>query len=303
MDVTFLTKEQIWGDDQGNGQLQVMKSYGKAAEASDLAKVLGGYVSSARTQDGIQPGYVWSASSGYVGAVITVYSPKENDHCAAYERFSVARPVLPLSVTSKIMQSEVKLSNKIGDIQVVEYGEYPQTLAPKNVAKDLENAFSNGQLKTTGKSYTFDREEYNAYKKPFNAEEHFEYQHNDKRYIRVKAKPLDKLSMLSTGELVEANKAYWLKVQPIDWLKDPSGVLIAKNGLFSGVQFDMTSNYTGDFKSTFMKKYLDTYFAKEMMIGRNIDSPANIIETKKAVLSEARAAQYNRALNDSTQGL
>ena len=44
MKVTFLTEQQIWGDGQGNGQLQVIKSYGTKTGMSDLAIVLGGYV-------------------------------------------------------------------------------------------------------------------------------------------------------------------------------------------------------------------------------------------------------------------
>ena len=42
MEATFLTEQQIWGDDQGNGQLQVMKDYGTKTGMSDLAIVLGG---------------------------------------------------------------------------------------------------------------------------------------------------------------------------------------------------------------------------------------------------------------------
>jgi hypothetical protein len=62
---TFLTEQQIWGDDRGNGQLQVMKSYGTKAGMSDLAIVLGGLMGNGanKTKDGQRSGIVWSASS------------------------------------------------------------------------------------------------------------------------------------------------------------------------------------------------------------------------------------------------
>lgn len=60
MEATFLTDQQIWGDDRGNGQLQVMKSYGTKTGLSDLAIALGGYMGSGKTSDNQRSGYVWS---------------------------------------------------------------------------------------------------------------------------------------------------------------------------------------------------------------------------------------------------
>ena len=100
-----------------------------------------------------------------------------------------------------------------------------------------------------------------------------------KRYIRVLGRPADYDSKLSTGERVKKGKPYWVEVQPIEWLMDKSGWVVAKKCLFAGIQFDekylqkswfpgrryyKTALYDGDFSKTFMKHYLDTYFAKEM---------------------------------------
>ena len=87
---------------------------------------------------------------------------------------------------------------------------------------------------------------------------------NGKRYIRVPGRPADNDSKLSTREQVEKWKPYWVEVQPIEWLMDPSGTMVAKKCLFAGIQFDTKSSYDGDFSKTSMKHYLDTYFAKEM---------------------------------------
>jgi hypothetical protein len=91
-----------------------------------------------------------------------------------------------------------------------------------------------------------------------------EYELDGKRYIRVRGRPHVRNSKLSTGEWVEKGKPYWVEVQPIEWLMDPSGTMVAKKCLFAGIQFDTKKEYDGDFKRTFMKHYLDTYFAKEM---------------------------------------
>ena len=99
---------------------------------------------------------------------------------------------------------------------------------------------------------------------PFKATAYPEYELDGKRYIRVPGRPADDNSKLSTGEQVEAGKPYWVEVQPIEWLMDRSGTMVAKKCLFAGIQFDTKSSYDGDFSKTSMKHYLDTYFAKEM---------------------------------------
>ena len=57
---------------------------------------------------------------------------------------------------------------------------------------------------------------------------------------------------------------YWIEVQPIEWLVDPTGTWISKKALIGGIQFDTEKYYKGDFSKTFIKHYLDTYFAKEI---------------------------------------
>jgi len=302
MDITFLTEDQIWGDDRGNGQLQVMKSYGTKTGMSDLAIALGGYMGSDKTSDNQRSGCVWSASSGGGGDVRGVRDGGGQGDCGPSRRLVGARPALPSSVASSIKPSEARLTRKIGDVQVVEFGEYPQTIAAEAVNRELEQAFSRGQLQKTGKTYTFDGEKYDAYSKPFQAKEYAEYEHRGKRYIRVEAKPYDNDSVLSTGRKPQAGEACWIEVQPIEWLKDPSGVMVARQALFSGVQFDRNQRYDGNFANTDMKKYLANYFSKEMAAGRNISAPAALGPSTAAVAAR-RDTQRQRALDDPSQGL
>jgi hypothetical protein len=316
MEATFLTDEQIWG----NNALQVIKSYGTKTGMSDLAIVLSGILmGNDKISDGQRTGYVWSASPGGGGGARIVRENGDRLYCRTYERAAVgARPALPSSVTSKIKltsdasaealaKGEARLTKKITgsdgkEIQIVEYGEYPQTIAPEDVKKELERALKARKLQATGKTYTFDGEKYNAYSKPFKAKEYAEYQHKGKRYICVKAQPRDEDSVLSNGKTPEKGEKCWIEVQPIEWLKDKSGMFVARQALFSGVQFDRNQNYDGNFENTDMKKYLDKYFSKEMQTGRNIATPAALGPSTAAVTAR-RDLQRQRALDDPSQGL
>ena len=157
-------------------------------------------------------------------------------------------------------------------------------------------------MQTTDKKYTFVIEASDAFDKLFKPEEYAEYQYNGKRYIRVEAKPYDNDSKLSNGHLPQAGEACWIEVQPIEWLKDPSGVMVARQALFSGVQFDRNNSYDGNFANTDMKQYLQNHFAKEMVAGRNVDAP-EVLGASTAAILERREIQRQRALEDPTQGL
>jgi hypothetical protein len=141
MEATLLTNREVWGDDQGRGQLQVMKVYGTKTGMSDLAVLLGGTVSSSNTttSDGQRSAYVWSASSSVDGYVRAVYENGDRSSYNPHKRFCGARPALPSSVASSIGLSEAKPSRKISgvantEIEIVEYGEYPQTIADETAA-------------------------------------------------------------------------------------------------------------------------------------------------------------------------
>ena len=76
LDFTFLTEDQIWGDDNGNGQLDVMKKYGTKVAPTDLTVILGGYMTGGgdRTSEDDLTCASWSASSNGSGGVRCVNS-------------------------------------------------------------------------------------------------------------------------------------------------------------------------------------------------------------------------------------
>ncbi len=273
LDFTFLKEDQIWGDDA----LEVMKKYGTKVAPTDLTVILGvcmsgmsgwgelyynykGYLACTTPEGDLTCGS-WSASSGEDGSVRCVGYNGYNYCYLPNVRISSAHPALPQKEASKISPSEAKV---IDGIRVAEYGEYPQTVADERTSEKLERLHGSNSLRSTGKNYTFDSVELENYDTPFKAISYPEYEMDGKRYIRVPGRPADDDSKLSTGEQVEEGKPYWVEVQPIEWLMDRSGTMVARKCLFAGIQFDTKSSYDGDFKGTFMKHYLDTYFAKEM---------------------------------------
>lgn len=184
-------------------------------------------------------------------------------------------------------------------VKICKYGEYPQDIAPAAISKKLEKAFQNRTLDSTGKQYTFDQVGLDDCDLPFKALVHKEYTLDGKRYIRVLGKPADGDSVLSDGQEVEGGKPYWLEVKPIEWLVDPSGIWLAKKGLFSGIRFNKGGDYDGNFAKTEMKSYLDNFFSKEMQASR--DHSMVYTEEKESVRKTepgARQKKYGITVED-----
>ena len=270
MEVTFLREEDIWGDNA----LEVIKAYGTAVGISDVAIALGTMMGSGtKNSAGVASGVVWSASSvdyedvrtvGYSGVKVTMDPDM---------RKAAGCPALPFSATSLIRPDNAKTMRLANNktVQICEYGAYPQTVAPKSVSQELEAQYQKNALKTTGKNYTFDSVELDAYSTGFTPRNCEEYMFNGKRYVRIKGKPYDRNSVMSDGTSVQKGQAYWFEVQPIEWLMDPKGTWVARQALFAGIQFDTDSSYDGNFANTAMYNYLQTHFAKEMEAQRQFE--------------------------------
>ena len=270
MEVTFLSEEDIWGD----RALEVIQAYGTKVGISDVAIALGTCMGSGtKNSAGVASGYAWSASSYENEHVRTFnfYGGKYYDHL--YRRLAAGCPALPFSATSLIRPNNVRAMRLANGktVQICEYGAYPQTVAPKSVSQELEAQYQKNALKTTGKTYTFDSAELDAYSTGFTPRNCAEYSFAGKKYVRIEGKPYDSDSILSDGTSVQKGQAYWFEVQPIEWLMDPKGTWVARQALFAGIQFDTDSSYDGNFANTAMYNYLQTHFAKEMEAQRQFE--------------------------------
>ena len=263
MEVTFLREEDIWGDDV----LEVIQAYGTKVGISDVAIALGAMMGDGtKNSAGMASGYAWSASSVEYVYVRTVDYRGARFYSRPSHRTAAGCPALPFSATSLIRPNNVRAMRLANGktVQICKYGSYPQTVAPKSVSQELEAQYQKNTLKTTGKTYTFDSAELNAYDTGFTPRNCAEYSFTGKKYVRIEGKPYDNDSILSDGTSVQKGQAYWFEVQPIEWLMDPKGTWVARQALFAGIQFDKKEKYDGNFANTAMYNYLQQYFAKEM---------------------------------------
>ena len=270
MEVTFLREEDIWGDNA----LEVIQAYGTKVGISDAAIALGTMMGSGtKNSAGVASGFAWSASSDGNGNVRTVYLYGGERDNNPDKRKAAGCPALPFSATSLIRPNNVRAMRLANGktVQICEYGAYPQTVAPKSVRQELEAQYQKNALKTTGKTYTFDSAELDAYNTGFTPRNCAEYSFAGKKYVRIEGKPYDNDSILSDGTQVQKGQAYWFEVQPIEWLMDPKGTWVARQALFAGIQFDTKDRYDGNFADTAMYNYLQTHFAKEMEAQRQFE--------------------------------
>ena len=274
LNFTLLTAEQIWGDKNRNGQLDVMKKYGTRVAPTDLAILLGGNVTECNecTSEYDFTGISWTAFS----------NPRDGVHCIDYggddswvntfSRMVSTRPVLPPSETEKLTPANRKRG--VNGVEIVEYGEYPQALVKPDLYGVLETEFKNKTLQKTGKMYTFDDLDPAVGEVEFRPNTHPEYEYQGKKYIRCVPRLCRSPMLISHGKKLNNAGYYWVEVQPIEWLVEPTGTWVSKKALFAGIHFDPKREYDGNFSKTFMKKYLDTYFSKEI-------EPSELIAQKR----------------------
>ena len=261
-EITFLTEEQVWGENQ----LDIFKKYGTKCAITDFSILLGGYPSNHYTSEGKsrknRTGYWWTKTQ-YDNNTRAVYTLGSSCLFTVYERDAGARPALPYSSISRYIKNRAR--NKKGILEV-EYGEYPQTIVSEDFAIILEKAYSNRTIKKTGKSYTTDSVSKLNVNTPFQARTHIEYEYNGKKYIRFVADSNSDGVVLSDGRMIRYGSPYWVSVEPIKWMIDEkNNIALSKKLIFSGVQFNRISKYRVDFNKTDIKEYIDKYFSKDIM--------------------------------------
>lgn len=280
-DFTFLTKEQMLG----NNQIEIIKKKGDRAAMSDFSILLGGLVFSGcfvdadngmkRLENRVSS--YWTKSKASLGSVGCVALFCDVPY-GVIERFIGARPALPFSSIQSFSRNGV-----IGNdgILEVEFGEYPQKAVPRDFATMLEQELSIGRLKETGKTYTTDSRKVNDYAYKFEPQEHIEYEYNGKKYVRVKVDIRGRDSTLSNGEEYNKGDFVWVEVSPIKWCVDKQNdIALSKDVIFAGVQFNHTKYYSGDFRETDIKKFMDEYFSRDIIPSKTVRKTVTS-ETKK----------------------
>ena len=265
LDLTFLSEEQIFGDNQ----LDIIKKYGTKSAITDFAILSGGFVYDTIGGKDLKnrTGRWWTRlSDGYNDArVINFRDVSSSNRSEVNLRFGGIRPAFTYSSIQPILSSRVRENSGIKE---VEYGEYPQWVVDENYSRELEEVYNNGSLRTTGKNYTTDSVVYYDSNTPFSAGIHAEYEYNGNKYIRFVINDSNFYgNRLSDGRTIKFLKPFWVRVEPIIWLVDEKAdIALSKYIILSGIQFD-DKEYKGDFENTFIKRFMDEYLSKEIECG------------------------------------
>ena len=261
LDFTFLSYDQIYGDNK----LDILKQYGVRCASTDYTILLGGVVEDfSYTSEGEnlinRTSSYWTKSSGYSCWIV---DEDGEELCEdLYDRVTGVRLAVAYS-SIRDLPGDVKYIN---GIKVKEYGEYPQTVASKELSFLLEKFYDEGKLKETGKLYTSDSAHYDDEDSLFKPKHRIEYEYNGDKYVRFVADNNGAFEKLSNGIEIKNGDIYWIKVEPIKWLIDEkSDIALSKNVLFSGIQFNRKANDIIVFEESDIKKFIDEYFVKEIV--------------------------------------
>ena len=273
IEITLLSKEEMWGNDDVE-QLDVLDKYGTIAAITDLVILTGGYCED--TQSFTAPddkslkgrtSWFYTRSSDDDGDVCSVTKKGLSYWSCRYGRNGAIRPAL-LSYSEVFRQICSNRMKGYNETEEVEYGEYPQYAPDFDMQRELEMEYQTGYLRLTGKNYTFDRTEFEDYEQPFQPVTYEEYEYLDRRFIRVQARSdySGNEFILSNGEEYKDGDYVWVEVSPVVWLiDDKTKTLLSKRGLLSGIRFhDKENKYNGDFSTTDMKEYLDKYMLRDL---------------------------------------
>ena len=180
---------------------------------------------------------------------------------------------------SKLMTDQYETDD---GLKFVTLGEYPQTVVVKNCQSELENLYKNNKLALTYNYYTIYNKNLKKCKLP-------EYIYEGKKYVRVNPNFSNErysLATLSDGKDYSGKYPIWIEVEPIKWFvfenENKQTCLLSRDILFSGVPFSTKKIYDEDFKNTFIKKFMDEEFSKDILRGQTfVKNDQNVKVLKK----------------------
>ncbi len=247
-EITLLTREQA-------ENLDVLKTKGKIAGLTDFYQVQNGFICCGT-------GTYWTKTPCAKKLVKVYYVDDSDSECWAL--FLPVHGVRPVISLSKIYENEEELRKVLeSDIDIVEYGEYPQSVVDENLEKKLEELYQKVKLKRTKKSYTSMLNE--------EKEKYQEYIYQNNKYIRVKEASMywEECEFINRRKAIRG-KTYWLKVEPIKWLIDKNASIALSKNLLTCMPFSYKND--DDYEKSDIKVFLEDYFIKEIEPSKSIDT-------------------------------
>ena len=266
VELTLLDRNQL----MGKSCLKVINSYGRKASITDLAILMGGFVSCddytrEEKDQSMACGKYWTRTISPEQKVTYIDSNSLDWESEMYYRNRSIRPIIEKIEWTSALKSKVKIDS-LG-IPEINLGSYPQQIVDDKQNTVLEFLYHAGYLMKAKKHYTFDDiEHHRDFETGFTPVIYPSYQLENDTFIRVLGHP-DAGFYLSNSKSVETGKPYWIKISPVAWLVDETtGILISKRNLLSGIPFAKKNSQVNIFEDSFLKEYLDTYMQKELLI-------------------------------------
>ena len=270
---------------------------GLDAEITDFALCTGGIYADI---EGVNNGYYWtlthknlSSNYGPIDKSTIVAIDSEGEEIAVYINKNTysARPLL-INASNYEAVNKFLGNHYITDDHkpVIEFGEYPQDAVSLGMQNKLKKLYRENKLELTENSYTiYDNKNYNKTShnlEDLNKQITFEYIYNGKKYVRVNGNFADGGATLSNDNSYEDGEEIWIEVKPIEWYLYKNGngeyCLLSLKLLFAGIPFDINETYNGDFENTFIKKFMDEEFSKDILRGQTLTkNDVNIKKLKK----------------------
>ncbi len=249
----LLSDAQVFGENR----IKVIDQLGASCAPTDFAVLRGAEKSGENAK--------WFlGSAGGFGDVCTVSA--DGLRILSYANASGGiRPVLPCADLSGLTDQVAK---DISGFPAAKYGEYPQTAADRETARQLESEYSAGRLRTTGKRFC------NRYE---------EYTYRENKYIRAEYEGAT--HVLSDGRTHQEGEPVWIRVETVRWLFDEKeDLLVSESILDAGICFCGSNYYDGDFGNTEVCRFLNEEFAEDLV-------PSEVRE-----LTEEEQAAYDEAM-------
>ena len=252
LDFTFLTEQELL-----YGNRIVFPNI--TSELTSFAYCLGGF----KQING--KGTYWTVNSNEKNNVITMAAFEKYQEHSPLDIYTGARPLI--DITDKEICKEEE--------GIVQIGYYPKSALSLDAQKSLEEKYEKGirTLKKTGRYFTVYQKNEKGELEKVKIEEYFneinqEYIGEGYHVVRV----ITKNARFFKGDMglieYEIGSPIWIMVEPIDWIifrsKNNRKYLLSKNILFAGIPFDTKETYNGDFENTFIKKFMDEYFSKDI---------------------------------------
>ncbi len=262
-DIEFrlLTEEEVFGDENGNGQLDIFKAYGTKCAVDDFAILSGVYVPEGiYTSEGEdlknRTGWWWIQTSldNYRVYVVNCAGTKSFTGCRA--RYVGIRPALKYSSIQDICSNEVRGYNGVTEVKCFNKLSYVPDIDLQNI---LEQSYLAGNLLKTNIKVPRDGRVWNVDNHPYEEELIDTYVYNNEVYARVEANFDEKKYTLSNGITYKKGDYVWLKEEPSTLLvSKEKDLAVFKNCIAGGITFDYNKDNKPNipFEQTFMYSFL-----------------------------------------------